>query len=93
MREGEHVTVVALGPDGVVRRTRPSMQLAQGRITCDLIDPRTASPLDAETILESVEGTGRLVVVDESPPRCCIAADIAGHRRARRLFGRSRRRS
>ena len=42
-----------------------------------LIDPRTTSPLDEETIIESVEGTGRLVVVDESPPRCGMAADIA----------------
>jgi acetoin:2,6-dichlorophenolindophenol oxidoreductase subunit beta len=52
--------------------------LAAEGITADLIDPRTLSPLDDETIYESVEGTGRLVIVDESPPRCSIAADIAG---------------
>ena len=34
--------------------------------------------MDEETILESVEATGRLVVVDESPPRCGLTADIAG---------------
>jgi pyruvate dehydrogenase E1 component beta subunit len=50
--------------------------LAKEGITCDLIDPRTTSPLDEETILESVENTGRLVVVDESNPRCSVAADI-----------------
>ena len=33
--------------------------------------------MDEETIIESVQGTGRLVMVDESPPRCSIAADIA----------------
>ncbi|MEM7282968.1 MAG: transketolase C-terminal domain-containing protein, partial [Pseudomonadota bacterium] len=43
-----------------------------------LIDPRTLSPLDEDTILDSVEKTGRLVVIDESPPRCSMAADIAG---------------
>jgi pyruvate dehydrogenase E1 component beta subunit len=76
VREGEHVTVVALArmvplAIGVVDK------LAAEGITCDLIDPRTTSPLDEETILESVRATGRLVVVDESPPRCSVAADIA----------------
>ena len=42
-----------------------------------VIDPRTTSPLDAETILDSVAETGRLVVVDEAHPRCSMAADIA----------------
>jgi pyruvate dehydrogenase E1 component beta subunit len=45
-------------------------------ISCEIIDPRTTSPLDEDTILESVENTGRLVVVDESGPRCGMAADI-----------------
>ena len=57
--------------------------LAKDGISCDLIDPRTTSPLDIDTILESVEGTGRLVVVDESPPRCSVAADIAAQVAAR----------
>ena len=33
--------------------------------------------MDEDTIIESVEGTGRLVIVDESPPRCGLAVDIA----------------
>ena len=52
--------------------------LAEQGITCDLIDPRTVSPLDSDMIFESLEHTGRLVVVDESPPRCSLASDIAG---------------
>jgi pyruvate dehydrogenase E1 component beta subunit len=52
-------------------------KLAADGIGCDVIDLRTTSPLDEETILDSVEETGRLVVVDESPPRCSLAADIA----------------
>ena len=43
----------------------------------EIIDPRTTSPLDEDTILESVERTGRLVVVDEATPRCSMATDIA----------------
>jgi len=76
VREGEHVTVVALARM-VTFAEKAIDALAKEGITCDLIDPRTTSPLDEETILESVENTGRLVVVDESPPRCSIAADIA----------------
>jgi acetoin:2,6-dichlorophenolindophenol oxidoreductase subunit beta len=76
VREGEHVTVVALARM-VVFAEKAIDAVAKDGITCDLIDPRTVSPLDADTILESVGNTGRLVVVDESPPRCSIAADIA----------------
>ena len=47
-------------------------------ISCTVVDPRTTSPLDADTILETVEETGRLVVVDEAHPRCSMASDIAG---------------
>ena len=52
-------------------------KLAADGIGIDLIDLRTTSPLDEEAILDSVEMTGRLVVVDESPPRCSLASDIA----------------
>lgn len=76
VREGEHVTVVAIARM-VVFAEKAIDGVQKDGITCDLIDPRTTSPLDIDTILESVENTGRLVVVDESPPRCSVAADIA----------------
>jgi len=77
LREGNDVTIVAFG-----RMVNFAMEAAgnlqkQG-IQCEVIDPRTTSPLDEDTILESVENTGRLVVVDESNPRCSMASDIAG---------------
>jgi pyruvate/2-oxoglutarate/acetoin dehydrogenase E1 component len=77
LREGEHVTVVAIARM-VAFAEKVIDALAKEGITCDLIDPRTTSPLDEDTIIESVENTGRLVVVDESPPRCSVASDIAG---------------
>lgn len=77
VREGEQVTVVAFARMvGFAEKALDA--LAKEGITADLIDPRTTSPLDADTICESVESTGRLVIVDESPPRCGIASDIAG---------------
>ncbi len=76
VREGENVTVVAIARM-VPFAERAVDALAKEGITCDLIDPRTTSPLDEDTIIESVEGTGRLVIIDESPPRCGMACDIA----------------
>ena len=74
-RAGEDVTIVSTGLllgfcEAVADK------LAQEGIGCDVIDLRTTSPLDEEAILDSVEVTGRLVVVDEAPPRCGLAVDI-----------------
>ena len=77
VREGDDVTVVAFG-QMVSRAATAIDELAEEGISCDLIDPRTTSPLDEGAILESVEATGRLVIVDEAPPRCGLTADIAG---------------
>jgi pyruvate dehydrogenase E1 component beta subunit len=76
LREGDDATVVAFGR--MVPFAEKALDtLAKDGVKCDLIDPRTTSPLDEEAILESVGNTGRLVIVDESPPRCSVAADIA----------------
>ena len=45
----------------------------------EVIDLRTLSPIDWDTVVESVENTGRLVVVDEAHPRCSIATDVAAY--------------
>ena len=76
VREGEDVTIVAIGKM-VHLANQAADNLAKDGISCTVIDPRTLSPLDDETILEEVEATGRLVVVDESHPRCSMAADIS----------------
>ncbi len=76
VREGDDVTVVALGRM-VHQASEASEELAKDGIGCEIIDPRTTSPLDEDTILESVEKTGRLVVVDEASPRCNMATDIS----------------
>ena len=77
VREGDDVTVVAFG-QMVPKAASVIDALAEEGISCDLIDPRTTSPLDENAILESVGATGRLVIVDEAPPRCGLTADIAG---------------
>ncbi len=75
-REGEDVTVVAIGRM-VQFANQVADKLEKDGIGCTVIDPRTTSPLDADSILESVEETGRLVLVDEASPRCNMATDIS----------------
>ena len=75
-RPGSDVTIVAVG--AMVDRGLEAAELLAGSGTsAEVIDPRTLSPLDEETILASVEKTGALVVVDESPPRCSFASEVA----------------
>jgi pyruvate/2-oxoglutarate/acetoin dehydrogenase E1 component len=75
-REGDDATIVALGRM-VKLANQAADALAKEGISCTVIDPRTTSPLDIDSILDSVRDTGRLVVVDEASPRCNVATDIA----------------
>jgi pyruvate/2-oxoglutarate/acetoin dehydrogenase E1 component len=75
-RDGEHITVCSLGRM-VNLCNQAADELEKEGIACTVIDLRSTSPLDEELICESVEETGRLVVVDEGYPRCGFAADIA----------------
>jgi pyruvate dehydrogenase E1 component beta subunit len=75
VREGGDVTLVAIGRM-VELAGQAAGELAAEGIECEIVDPRTTSPLDEETIYESVGETGRVVVVDESNPRCSLASDI-----------------
>ncbi len=77
VREGRDATIVTCG-QLVNFAAAAADRLAKEGIACDVIDLRTTSPLDEEAILDSVEATGRLIVADESPPRCSLASDIAG---------------
>jgi pyruvate dehydrogenase E1 component beta subunit len=76
LREGDDATIVALGRMTGIAEAAADKLAADG-INCTIIDPRTVSPLDEETILNFVKETGRLVIVDEAYPRCGMAADIS----------------
>ncbi len=75
-REGDDVTVIAMGRM-VNFANQVADKLAKEKIGVMVVDIRTTSPLDRETILETAAETGRVVVVDESHPRCSMATDIA----------------
>ena len=74
-REGEDVTIIAFGRM-VNYANAVADKLSKEGITCTVVDPRTTSPLDTETILETAAETGRVVVVDEAHPRCSMATDV-----------------
>ena len=75
-RAGNDVTVVALSL--MVQHTlKAAESLAGEGISVEIVDPRTVSPLDIDTILQSVAKTGRLLVADEAFGPCGFASEIA----------------
>ena len=75
-REGDDISIVTLGRMVHVAE-EAATALAKDGINCEIVDLRTTSPMDTDTIIESVENTGRLVVLDEANPRCSIATDVS----------------
>ena len=75
-RQGKDVTIVAIARM-VDIALKAAEELEKEGISAEVIDPRTLSPLDEDTILTSLRKTCRLVVVDEDNPRCSMATDIA----------------
>ena len=75
-RTGHDVTVVALAR--MVHLTLSVCdELENAGISVEVVDPRTVSPLDIDTILQSVHKTGRLLIVDETFGPCSIASEVA----------------
>lgn len=74
-RPGRDVTVACVG-----QALHPAIEAIDqlgGVVEVELISLRTLQPLDLDGIVESVSKTRRLVVVEESPPRCSVSSDIA----------------
>lgn len=73
-REGSDLTVVALSY--AVQKALEAAERVKDEISVEVVDPRSLVPLDIETILRSVEKTGRLLVVHEAPARGGAGAEI-----------------
>ena len=76
VRDGTDATVVAISRM-VQHAIKAAEMLGSKGISIEIIDPRTVSPLDTKTILQSVAKTGRLLVVDEAFQPCSVASEIA----------------
>ena len=75
VQEGKDVTIVVWG--AMVREAlNAAEQLKADKIEVEIIDLRTISPIDAETIVTSIRKTGRGVVVHEAPKTCGLGAEI-----------------
>jgi 2-oxoisovalerate dehydrogenase E1 component len=75
-REGTQATVVAIGAMMPLALAAAEAVGREG-LSVEVIDPRTILPLDVDTILASVEKTGRLLIVDEAFGPCSVASEIA----------------
>ena len=92
-REGSDLTIVATGLM-VSRAQEAATRLQAAGVSAEIIDPRTVSPIDWETIFVSVDKTGRVLVVNEATLVCSVASEIAatiGEKRFNSLDGPVRR--
>src|SRR5215210_6285149 len=76
-REGSDVTIV-----GILRMVEVAQQAAkmlseEHGVEAEVIDPRTLRPLDLDTIIESVQKTNRVVIVEEGWPHGGVSANLA----------------
>ena len=74
-RVGSDITLVAIGRF-VARALEAAELLGSEGISVEVVDPRTLQPLDFDTILDSVEKTGRLVVTHEAPAPFGFGAEV-----------------
>ena len=74
-KEGNDVTIITYGA-----MTIPTLQAAQqleGKVSCEVIDLRTLSPMDEDMIIKSVRKTGRAIIVHEAPKTGGVGAEIS----------------
>ena len=75
MKEGKDVTVISWG--AMVRECMESSELLKGKVDLEIINLRTLSPVDIDTIINSVQKTGRVVIVHEAPRTNGFGAEIS----------------
>lgn len=76
LREGEDVTIVSWGAM-MTESLAAASELEKDGVSVEVIDLATIKPIDIVTILESVEKTGRLVIVHEAAKTCGVGAEIS----------------
>ncbi len=75
-REGDDVTLIATSSMVYVALAAADLLAAEG-ISAEVVDPRTVSPLDRDTLVASARKTGRALVVDEGHQSYGVSAELA----------------
>jgi len=76
LREGTDITLISWG--AMIKETlEAAEQLQQQNISAEVIDVATISPLDIDTLLLSIEKTGRCVIIQEAARSCSVSSDIS----------------
>lgn len=76
LREGSDITLISWGAS-VQETLQTADELAKQGISAEVIDVASIKPLDSETLLRSVQKTGRCVIIHEAPRTCGFGAEIA----------------
>ncbi|MDN2453281.1 alpha-ketoacid dehydrogenase subunit beta [Lactobacillus sp. UCMA15818] len=76
VKEGTDLTIITYGAM-VQEAIKASDELTKQNISAEVVDLRTVSPIDEETILESVKKTGRAVVVQEAQKQAGVGSQVA----------------
>ena len=76
VREGADVSLIGFGRT-VTTASQAAAELEKEGVSAEVLDLRSLQPLDEDAILATLGKTGRVVVIDEAPPRCGIASDVA----------------
>ncbi|GEN30577.1 pyruvate dehydrogenase E1 component beta subunit [Cerasibacillus quisquiliarum] len=84
-RKGKDVTIIAYGAM-VHSALKAAEQLEKDRINAEVIDLRTVSPIDYETIVESVKKTNRAIVVQEAQRQAGVAANVVAEIQERAIL-------
>ena len=84
IKEGNDVTLIAYG--AWVKTAKEAVESLKGKVDVELIDLRTISPLDTETIINSVKKTGKCVIVQEAPKTLGLASEIIARINEKALY-------
>ena len=74
-KKGDDITIIAVQRMNMFAE-QASLEASNENIDCEIIDPRSYSPMDEDLILSSVKKTGKVIVIDESNPKCSLASEI-----------------
>jgi len=75
LQKGTDITIISYG--AIIHKVKEAAEKISNEISSEIIDLRTISPLDEETIIESVKKTGRVLIVHEAPKSFGVGAEIS----------------